>query len=144
MPNEKEPGREKHPSQAGENFTDKLKKQFNDANVKGAVNKVREYSSKHIGDTIAYAVLLIGVLLTTFFFHAQGLFLIGIVGGFYFGEDSFAIAQGVVNVENRNRFFPSVILIGTIIAWLVVIPTFVLGFVGGFLVRKLISLASQK
>lgn len=144
MPNEKEPGREKHPNQPEKSFTDKFKKQLADVDVKGTVDKVCEFSSKNVGDTIAYAILLLGVLLTIFAPHALGLLLVGIVGGFYFGEDRFAILQGLVNVEDRSRFFPAVILLGIIIALLVVALTFVLGFVVGFLLRKLVALAAQK
>lgn len=144
MPGDRETEKKtNHHSDSKSTSTSQFKKQLGD-DVQKTVDKVREYSKKNVADTIAYAILLLGVLLTIFTYHAQGLFIVGLVGGFYFGEEHFAVLQGIVNVDNRNKFFPAVIMVGVLIALLVVALPLVLGLVGGFLIGRLMALAAKK
>jgi ABC-type amino acid transport system permease subunit len=142
MPSEQDK-KSNHNADSKSTSTSQFKKQLGE-DVQKTVEKVRDYSKKNVADTIVYAILLLGVLLTIFTYQPQGLFIVGLVAGFYFGEERFAILQGVVNVENRDKFFPAVIMTGVLITLLVVALPLVLGVVGGFLIRKLVTLTAKK
>lgn len=79
------------------------------------------YARNNTFDTIAYAVLVLGILLL-FFQPLLGQLLIGVVAGFYFSKP---ISRELYNFKNRVTVEPlvhSLILIGTLLGLFICAP----------------------
>lgn len=98
---------------------DKLKK---NKNLEGAI----EYAQSHKSDTIAYALLGVGILWLLFQPFYGGL-LIGLVAGFYFSKSLSHFARHLPNCVEQYGLSKCVVMGVTFLALLLLAPGILIG-----------------
>ena len=114
-PNKK---KEEHKSKASGTL-DSLKKNEN-------IESLMSYAKSHTLDTIAYIIMIIG-LVWIFFNSFYGGILIGLVFGYYFSDEILERISDCNKLLQKQDFAKSLILAGTCLALFILAPGIVIG-----------------
>lgn len=115
------------PSQKpGEEQKNKLKETFENLKKNENVENLVGYAQTHTKDTIAYILLILGIL-WTFFSSLYGGILIGLVVGFYFSKEISFLLKSYTEFVERIGTSRSLILGGAAIAFFIAAPGIFIG-----------------
>lgn len=90
------------------------------------VDSVVTYAQNNTLDTIAYAIVLLGLILM-FWNHFIGGLLVGVVAGFYFSAEILELFRNTNAKIERNGLARSIVFAGVLIALLLFLPGLVIG-----------------
>lgn len=121
------------------NFSEQLKSLFSSPHVK----KIEEYARENSGETAAYILLGIGLLLT-FVNPLLGSALIGLLAGFFFYDDVFQIASHVKGVLRALGPLKVTILLAFLIIVFFAYPFFFIAFALVIALMQLFTMISKK
>lgn len=114
------------PKKVDPSIKDKLSDTFNNLKKNENIDAVYQYAQENTRDTIAYIVLIIGILLI-FFKPFWGGLLVGIVVGIYFYNEILAIVQDLNGFIESQGMVRSLILGGIAIAFFISAPMIFIG-----------------
>ncbi len=116
-------------------FGDRLQEQWQNFRRHDRVEDVVNYTKNNKRDTIAYALLVVGIVLL-FLEPAYGGLLIGIVASIYFARD---LGLWITFLKsNRQGTAKMIVLTGTLFAIFFQAPAIFIGFAIGALLQKLL------
>ncbi|MGM0440225.1 MAG: hypothetical protein ACQEP8_03815 [Chlamydiota bacterium] len=111
----------------GQHFNKYLHKTFEGIKHSETVNELRSYTTGHKEETFAVAVILIGLIITTWLHTQTGLTLIGLVLGVYFFDEIIDIAKNLKPYYLTAGIFKAIILVGLFLALLISVPFLIIG-----------------
>lgn len=114
------------PKKVDPSIKDKLNETFNSLKKNENIDAMYQYAQENTRDTIAYIVLIIGILLI-FFKPFWGGLLVGIVVGIYFYNEILAIVQDLNGFIEAQGMVRSLILGGIAIAFFISAPMIFIG-----------------
>jgi len=98
------------------------------------------YAQAHTKDTVAYVLLILGIV--WFFFHSfYGGLLIGVVSGFYFTDELMQFLKSVNDLVEEQGIARSLICGGTLLAFFIAAPGI---FIGAAIVVAMTQLINPK
>lgn len=116
-----------------EKLTDKLDKLKHDERVESLFS----YAKSNTKDTIAYILLIVGIILL--FFEAQyGGFIIGLIGGLYFSDEIIYIAKHFNDLIEEQGLVRVLVLAAVIVAFFISAPFIFFGAAIGALVMRVL------
>lgn len=127
MAEENEPP--KNESSKDESLKEKLSGKIENIKSHQTVDQICKYAKTNTADTIAYVLMILGVVLV-FPLPMYGGILVGIVAGLYFADDVVRWATSLNSIIEEQGMVRSVMLLGVVIAFFVSIPWI---FIGGAL-----------
>jgi len=113
---------------------------FREALKKEGIQGLYGYAKSNTRDTIAYVVLIIGVILLFFdpSFFWGGL-LVGLVVGFYFASEILGLIKHFNDVIAEQGVVRSLVFGGLMVAFFISAPGIFIGAAVGVAIKKLIS-----
>ena len=90
------------------------------------VENVMKYAKTHVQDTVAYVLMLVGII-WMFFHEFYGGVLIGLVVGFYFFKEILNVIKSFRDFVSDQGLAKSIILGGTLFAIFIIAPGIVIG-----------------
>lgn len=96
-------------------------------NKKPSKDDLLTYFQNHMRETIAYVLLLVGILLL-FFYNVYGGIIVGIIAGIYFGDDIInRISQAKNDIAQSKGIPHHLIAAGIAVAFFIEAPAIFLG-----------------
>lgn len=129
------------PKKDDESLKAKFNETFNNLKKNEKFDAVYQYAQDNTRDTIAYIVLIIGILLL-FFNEFWGGLLVGIVVGIYFYNELLAIAQDVNAFIETQGMVRSLIIGGIAIAFFISAPMIFIGAAFAVAIKYFVGAAS--
>lgn len=127
------------PKKEEESFKEKLKSSVESFRKNEKVEEFYQYATTNTRDIIAYALLLIGILLMLFDPSWFGSTLVGVIFGLYFANDVVAVAKNLRSFIDQQGVVRSIILAGTLFALFIAVPFFFIGAAVAVGVREFIQ-----
>jgi hypothetical protein len=125
-----------------EKKTNSFKESWESFKPKERFDNLYSFARTNTADTIAYVILFIGLILWIFQYFFGGL-LIGIVGGFYFGDTLIAWARNLREYVETESVIRSLILIGIILGLVIGAPSIFIGAVAAIGIRYIVVNATM-
>lgn len=114
-----------------EKLTEKLEKLKNSDQVGGLFS----YAKSNTRDTIAYILLILGIILLFFQPHYGG-FLIGLIAGLYFSEEIIYIANHFSDLIEEQGLVRVIVLAALFVGFFITAPLIFIGaFIGALAIR---------
>lgn len=123
-----------------ESFKEKLTKKLNNIKKGEKIDGLFSYAKSNTKDTIAYILLIIGLILLFFHPHYGGL-LIGIIVGLYFSDEAVFIATHLNELIDEQGLVRVLVLAALTASFIIVLPTLFLGIIIGAVIMR--AIASQ-
>lgn len=120
-----------------ESFKQKLTEKLDRIKKDERVGNLFSYAKANTKDTIAYILLIIGLILLFFHPHYGG-FLIGIIAGLYFSEETIFIATHFNELINEQGLVRVLVLAALLVGLFIMAPAIFLGTIVGSLVMRVI------
>lgn len=126
------------PSSKGEwdKFLDKIKKFWTQATDSNSVDSVLNYAKTNTRDTVAYILLLTGLLLL-FFSPGYGGILIGIIFGLYFSHEIYDSFKNFDQFLEVHGFVKTLVFGALLLAFFISAPFIFLGTVLAVALRQI-------
>lgn len=102
------------------------------------MEEMYNYASSNTRDMIAYALLLIGLILLFAEPPWYGETLIGVIFGLYFGTEMFNLIRNYQTFTEEHGFVKSLILGGTLLALFIKAPFIFIGAAVAIAIKQLI------
>lgn len=118
-------------------ITDKLSEKLSSINAEEKLDNLYEYSRTHVGDTISYVVLFVGIILALFQVP-YGVGLVGVIFGIYFSSEITDFVKGASNFVEEQGVFRSFILGGVGIGLFIGSPLFFIGTAAAVGIKTLV------
>ena len=127
------------PSSKGEwgKFKDKLKDYWKKATEESNVESMYNFAKTNTRDTIAYILLLTGLLLL-FFSPGYGGILIGVIFGLYFSQELFDAFKNYDQFIHIHGFVKTLVFGALLLAFFISAPFIFLGAAAAVALRQLI------
>ncbi|MEX1013128.1 MAG: hypothetical protein WD595_04915 [Waddliaceae bacterium] len=129
---------DKHEESASKKIEDTLEKLKKNENVDTIVN----YAQTHVLDTVAYILLVIGII-WSFFHPVFGGLLVGLIAGWYFYVEIYAIVKGFQEYIDVQGTEKSIVLGAVLLVLLVQAPGVVIGALLMSLIRGVLTTKSD-
>jgi len=107
-------------------FTDKLKEKFDQIKKNEKFDDIYSYARSNTRDTIAYVLLILGIVML-FFDTVYGGLLIGAIAGLYFNVEILWAIKNVNYLIEREGMVRSLILGGTLLGFFISAPAIFIG-----------------
>lgn len=91
------------------------------------MDNIVSYAKKNTKDTIAYVLIILGIVFALFGGGFYGGVLVGLVAGFYYGPEIIAQVKGVNSTIHRVGIPRALVLGGTILAFFIFAPGIFIG-----------------
>lgn len=125
------------PQKKDKGLSDKMQEQWQSFKQNDKVGEIVNYTKTHKRDTIAYALLVVGVILL-FLEPVYGGLLIGIVASIYFSQDLWNWIVSLRSQSEHQGMAKILIFTITAIALFINAPAIFIGFAIGALLQKLL------
>ena len=109
-----------------ESFQSKLSDTFENLKKSENFENFYQYATHNVRDTIAYALLIVALVLLLFVPFWGGL-IIGLVGGVYFSDEIISMVQNFNTIIEQQGISRSVILGVTLLAFFISAPAIFIG-----------------
>jgi hypothetical protein len=119
-------------------FRDKFKESYDKFKKNEKMEEIYNYASSNTKDMIAYALLLVGLILLFVEPSWYGETLIGVIFGLYFGSELFHGIQHYKDFVEEQGFVKSLILSGTLLAFFIEAPFIFIGAAVAIGIRQVI------
>ncbi len=116
-----------------EKLTDKLDKLKHDERVEGLFS----YAKSNTKDTVAYILLIVGIILLFFEPHYGG-FIIGLIAGLYFSDEIIYIAKHFNDLIEEQGLVRVLVLAALLVAFFISAPYIFLGTAFGALLMRVL------
>lgn len=133
-PNDKDPNKKENKT----SFRDKFKESFDKLKKNDKVEGMYNYASSNTKDMIAYALLLVGLLLLFAQPSWYGETLIGVIFGLYFGAEVLSLLQNYQDFIEDQGVVKSLVLGGVLLAFFIKAPFIFIGAAVALAIGKLI------
>lgn len=133
--NQQQPNKPQDPK----NIKDKLSETLDNLKKNEKIDGLFQYVNSNTKDTIAYIVLILGIILV-FFYSFWGGLLVGLVAGMYFSEEINYLVKHINEIIEHQGMVRSLILGGTLLALFILAPSV---FVGAAIAVAIKLMASQ-
>lgn len=130
-------------NESSESLSDKLKGSIESLRKNEKVEQFYNSATSNTRDTIAYVLLVAGLILMVFNLSWYGSILVGIVFGLYFGGDIISIFKNFEGFIQKQGLVRSVILGGTAIAFLLSAPFVFIGAAIAIGIRQFVQFEKQ-
>lgn len=130
-----DPRKSKDDESFKEKLNDKLEKIKHDERIEGLFS----YAKSNTKDTLAYILLIIGIILLFFAPH-WGAFLIGLIAGLYFSEEIIYIVQHFNDFIEEQGLVRILVLGALSVAFFIMAPFIFFGAIVGALLKKALLL----
>lgn len=110
-----------------ESFKDKMKNSMDSFRKNEKIEEIYNYATTNVRDTIAYILLLIGLLLMLVESSGYGAAIVGIIFGLYFGSEIIHFWNNYKQFTQEQGLVRSIILGGTLIALFISAPFLFIG-----------------
>lgn len=125
----KEPGKK--------SFKEKFEETFAKLKSNEQLTHLGSFATSNTRDSIAYVILIIGIILL--FFHPfYGGLLIGIISGFYFSSEILAFIKTANQLIDEQGTVRSLIAGGVLLGFLISAPAIFLGIIIAIAVRQIL------
>ena len=126
------------PNKKEEEDKGKLKKSLDSFLPKDKVDKFYEFASSNTRDTLAYILMLTGLILL-FFEPAYAGTLIGVIVGLYFSDEIVKLVKNYRMIVDKEGNVRSLILAGLLVALFISAPFIFFGIIVAVGVKQLID-----
>ncbi len=96
-----------------------------------------EITTSSTRDSIAYVILIIGIILL-FFHHIYGGLLIGLITGFYFSSELLAFLQAINHLIDEQGIVRSLVAGALFLSLLISAPAIILGMIAAVGIRQIL------
>jgi hypothetical protein len=103
-------------------FSETIKSLKKNENIEGLMS----YAKNHTQETIAYILLILGII-WIFFNSFYGGILVGIVAGYYFYPEVLKIINSFDGFFDRQKMAKNLVLVGTLLAFFILAPGIFVG-----------------
>lgn len=124
------------PPEPKESFRDKFYQSLRRLRSNEKFNSITGFAAANTRDSIAYVVLIMGIILL-FFHDFYGGLLIGIISGFYFSSEFLAFIKSLNHLIDEQGIVRSLIAGGLILGLLVSAPAIFLGIAIAIGIRQI-------
>jgi len=132
------PSNEPNKKQDEGGLKDKFKQSVESFKKNERVEEIYNYASNNQRDTIAYVVLLVGLILMLFGSPYFGATLVGVIFGLYFSIEIATFFKNYKEYVDRFGQVRSIILGGSLLALLIACPFFFIGAAVAVALREFI------
>lgn len=117
---------------------DRLKKAFDSIFEKNRMDRIYNQASSNMRDTLAYVLMLTGLLLL-FYEPAYAGALIGVIFGLYFSSEIVYLFKNYQQIVDREGLTRSLLLAGLFIAFFICAPFIFFGAIVAVAVKQLLE-----
>lgn len=118
-------------------FKEKFEESFARLKASEKMTNIGSFATSNTRDSIAYVILIIGIILL--FFHAfYGGLLIGIISGFYFSSELIAFIKSANQLIDEQGIVRSLIAGGVLLAFLISAPAIFIGMIIAIAIRQIL------
>ncbi|KAF3363247.1 hypothetical protein PHSC3_000137 [Chlamydiales bacterium STE3] len=118
-------------------FKDKFRQALHTLKESEKSGRLSDLAASSTRDSIAYVILIVGIILL--FFHPfYGGFLIGLIGGFYFSSELLAFLQSINHLIDEQGIVRSLIAGALLIGLLICAPAIFLGIAAAVGIRQIL------
>jgi hypothetical protein len=116
---------------------DKMKESFENLSKNEKVEEIYKYATANTRDTIAYILLITGILLL-FFEPSYGGTLIGVIVGLYFAGEIYKLVVNYRKIIDNLGIVKSLILAGLLLAIFISLPMLFFGMAVAVALKQLL------
>jgi len=121
-----------------ESFKEKLTEKLDKLTKNDHVEGLFSYAKSNTRDTIAYILLIIGIILLFFQPHYGG-FLIGLIGGLYFSNEIISIANHFNDLIEEQGVVRVIVLAALFVGFFIMAPAVFIGAAIGALAIRVFA-----
>lgn len=137
QPSNPQPSPQPNKPEDNKNFKDKLSETLDSLKKNEKIDGLYQYASANTRDTIAYIILILGLILV-FFYSFWGGLLVGLVAGIYFSDEINYIIKNVNQIIEQQGMVRSLVLGGTLLALFILAPSVFVGIAIAVALKMLI------
>jgi membrane-bound ClpP family serine protease len=121
-----------------ESLGEKFSETFNNLKQNDKIDSLYKYAQDNTRDTVAYILLILGIILL-FFKHLWGGALIGIIVGIYLYDEIMAIVQNLNGFIEEQGMVRSLVLAGVVLGFFISAPMIFIGGAVGLGIKHLVG-----